>query len=487
MKSEMLLATSIAPYDIDKQKMAVSSWLKAGFHVISCNVREEIELLEEEFPEVCFAEMKRDGRDLLGKPYPYLYDMLQVLKEEKYEVCGLINSDIQIRDFNNSIINLIEEALQSHRLMFGRRMEVEKIGDTGTRYDLGIDFFLFRKELLEFYEDDGFFIGNCMWDYWFLYLAYVNGAALYEIRNPLFYHISHTIRWNKEVMIRYKELLGNKYFNGNREGILTFILKHLKHPCNGVFWCLPEVSSRTVLVVFPDNGNKSSLLSLKNQTHKNILIKDEKEIIETDIQQDYVFYSSGNVIYEEHFFEYLIHEMILHKKNAACSAMGIQEGLEAEDFYIYDLLSPYMNQRQYHLDVCYKTTELKNLVTCETWLSGYTLMYKSCLEWVKQIITEKISDRRFMIYPAGEYARKTVGLLQLIGCKNTVNFCNLVGLCDKNPEFWDTRYLDIPVYSPRQLLKYDSYDMVLIITCLYQEEIYKELTAILPEGKVSVF
>lgn len=75
---QIVLVTSIAPKDIENQKSALNSWIEAGFRIVSCNIRDEIEVIEKEFPQIEFVEMKRDGRGIIGKPCPYIYDMLQV-------------------------------------------------------------------------------------------------------------------------------------------------------------------------------------------------------------------------------------------------------------------------------------------------------------------------------------------------------------------------------------------------------------------------
>jgi len=51
------VATSIAPRNIEKQRVAVMSWVAAGLRIISVNTPEEIELLKTSFPKFCLFQL----------------------------------------------------------------------------------------------------------------------------------------------------------------------------------------------------------------------------------------------------------------------------------------------------------------------------------------------------------------------------------------------------------------------------------------------
>lgn len=46
---KIVLGTPLAPFDFEKKIIAVKSWIKNGFHVVSCNAKKEIEILEKIF------------------------------------------------------------------------------------------------------------------------------------------------------------------------------------------------------------------------------------------------------------------------------------------------------------------------------------------------------------------------------------------------------------------------------------------------------
>lgn len=60
------IATSIAPKNIENQKLATESWVKCGFKVVSVNIKQEIKQLRSQFPHVTFHEAKRDARKETG-------------------------------------------------------------------------------------------------------------------------------------------------------------------------------------------------------------------------------------------------------------------------------------------------------------------------------------------------------------------------------------------------------------------------------------
>ncbi|MEK7990379.1 MAG: hypothetical protein VSS52_005180, partial [Thiotrichaceae bacterium] len=64
--SQIIIATSIAPKNIENQKLATESWVKCGFKVVSINIRQEIKQLRSQFPHVTFHEAKRDARKETG-------------------------------------------------------------------------------------------------------------------------------------------------------------------------------------------------------------------------------------------------------------------------------------------------------------------------------------------------------------------------------------------------------------------------------------
>ncbi|NES98607.1 MAG: hypothetical protein F6K32_26215, partial [Desertifilum sp. SIO1I2] len=141
-----LLATSVAPTDIENQKKAISSWQKQGFSVISLNSSAEIEQLEKD-SNLDFIPVKRDASQFFGKPLVYLDDLLENLRDRRSSVSGIINADIYLKASPEFLQTICEQACNS--LVFGSRIEVDSIEqDWGNAYPMGFDFFLFDQKLL---------------------------------------------------------------------------------------------------------------------------------------------------------------------------------------------------------------------------------------------------------------------------------------------------------------------------------------------------
>ena len=153
MKKKIVLVTSISPRNIENQQAAITTWIESGFRVVSCNVREELADIERYFPDVEFQEMARGAEKVTGKPCPYIYDMLQVLKEKAGAVCGIINSDIFLKKFSKDLYDYVERLAESG-LVFARRQEVEKKEDIdkmkSAMFFGGVDTFFFPKKVIDF-------------------------------------------------------------------------------------------------------------------------------------------------------------------------------------------------------------------------------------------------------------------------------------------------------------------------------------------------
>ena len=198
--NKILLATSIAPVGLENQKAAVQSWIESGFRVISCNIAEEIAVLKDEFPQVEFVQLTRSGKEIVGKPCPFIYDIMQALRERTDDVCGIVNSDIHFRHFTPDMIEYVRE-LAKEGVVLLKRQEIRSLDDIGGLYTqsmLGEDTFFFSKKNLEIYSDDGMMIGQPVWDHWIGSTATKNGVPVIEFINPVTFHITHPVIWKEK-------------------------------------------------------------------------------------------------------------------------------------------------------------------------------------------------------------------------------------------------------------------------------------------------
>jgi tetratricopeptide (TPR) repeat protein len=193
---EIVIATSIAPVGIAKQKAAIDTWLEAGFHVVSLNIQDEIDKLKPIFKEVNFYQVNRDGRKKFGKPFVYVNDVLNFLQEYGSAICGIVNSDIQLRIEDNFIPFILEQARDS--FVFASRMDIDSEEDEmGEVYAYGFDMYFFDRTIIrQFPECDDFCLGVPWWDYWVIAIALQHKLNPKYIQNTMAFHIKHDMNYS---------------------------------------------------------------------------------------------------------------------------------------------------------------------------------------------------------------------------------------------------------------------------------------------------
>jgi FkbM family methyltransferase len=203
-KSAILLATSLAPRDIENQQRAVQSWVQAGFDVISVNHPDEIQKLAPHFGQVRFVPVSRNGRELYGKPLVYIDDILLALKASGNEIVGIINSDIHLRTNESLQGEIQQEAAGS--LVYARRVNVNYLGDPlGEPEKKGIDLFVMDRAILEKIPSSQFCLGVSWWDCYFPVICVMYGIPLKCPDVQFAFHIKHTLNWDRRQWVQNAE------------------------------------------------------------------------------------------------------------------------------------------------------------------------------------------------------------------------------------------------------------------------------------------
>ena len=306
MKKEIVLVTSIAPKNIENQQEAIGSWIANGFRVISCNVIEELESIQRYFPDVEFVELSRHAAEVIGKPCPYIYDLLQILKAKADAVCGIVNSDIHIRGISEEFFDFVRESAETS-VVFARRQEVEKAEDMHTLDSCmflgGVDLFLFHREMINAFEDDGLILGQAMWDYWLPIMAKEHGIPLKELVNPVLFHIKHAFQWDDGVTDVISKNICQKHFKNVDDDEAVFFLKDrffaLITEADKICYVTEDMKKRRVLVVGKEEDAYGNRLELGRQTHKNITYAGEQEALIQNLpkQYEYVIYLPCGCMY----------------------------------------------------------------------------------------------------------------------------------------------------------------------------------------------
>lgn len=196
IRKDIVVATSIAPNNIESQREAIASWFRVGLSVKSVNTAPEIALLKEHFPGVHFIEAKRDARLVMGRPLIFLDDVLAALAMSEANICGIINSDIHLVA-DNQFHNLILEAARN-ACVFGHRVDVESLAkQEGVFYQNGFDFFFFDKKLCALFPPTELCLGATWWDIWFPLFLLLKNISLKRLLKPVAYHVLHENRWDE--------------------------------------------------------------------------------------------------------------------------------------------------------------------------------------------------------------------------------------------------------------------------------------------------
>lgn len=428
----MLIATSLMystdEYEMQKQRKALQTWENMGFKVISCNVAEEIKLLQPFFQEITFVELARSGKEQMGKPFPYIYDILQALKynchNNKGEICGIINSDIFLK-------HLSIEALQSYfystpyTVLILHRYDIENELDTeGEYYFSGIDVFFFLNDYIDVFPDKGFMLGRPEWDHWFLGEAVKVGMKVREIKNKLAFHIKHKQRWTPSE--------SNKMASKSRK-------KNI---------CLSEKYYFDTNEIMADLSNRIFLKS-------NVLIDDDELLIRNgsfydDVERQDILQWEREVYEREKDVEST--GLVYFKNSKAYRICALHREIVSNDRNKVILGNMFPQERS----------------------KGSILRYVDFqqLDFVKNL-------GRVYIYPAGRAARL------LLDCMDTYHI-PVLGLVDKDKQLWDTECQGHRINSLEALLNGDTFDHVLIATNLYVKEIYQSLKEIVDEEKLIV-
>src|ERR1700730_6191536 len=190
-----VIATSIPPKASRKheqteigrlyQHICLTSWVGAGFKIVSVNLPDEIPDLRSRFPYVKFESISK----CLGRPFhhqknPLIFHLLDVLNSSNTKVVGIINADIRL--INAPELSAKVNHLRDKSVIIGHRLEVDSMFDRFGRIFMGFDYcFFHQSDISILMEDSQFYaLGLPWWDYWFPLALRIAGRALDIIEHP---------------------------------------------------------------------------------------------------------------------------------------------------------------------------------------------------------------------------------------------------------------------------------------------------------------
>jgi hypothetical protein len=172
-------------------RRCIESWRAAGYRVVSLNGADEAATIAAQHPTIEVRALDRTAAEILGRPLPFLADILRECAAEPEAVVGVINADL----FLHAPMALAEllGAADDRTLLYGRRFDVEDVDAPVDEepYEFGFDWFFFAPAMVRELRDEGFVFGECWWDYWFPLVLAARGCRLYPAHPPVVRHLRH--------------------------------------------------------------------------------------------------------------------------------------------------------------------------------------------------------------------------------------------------------------------------------------------------------
>jgi hypothetical protein len=205
-----VIATSLVPENMEKQKLAMNTWRAAGFRIASINAVDEIARLAPYFPDIDFVAAPRDARDKYGKPYIYFDDILTYFQCRDMPVCGIVKSDIFL--VSPGLRDLLTKEIDKS-LVFGSRVDIEEnMLSEALEQAKGFDFFFFDRLLIEAYPRQHEFCLGLPWcDYWAALVPLMRRFTAKRVNYPVALHIKHTAKWTDEIWQHMGQHLGTTF------------------------------------------------------------------------------------------------------------------------------------------------------------------------------------------------------------------------------------------------------------------------------------
>jgi hypothetical protein len=183
------------PRRIDEQRAALRSWRDAGWTVVSVNSAAEAAALRDHFPDVTFKIIAQPFLDRRGRPCVPIADLIKAAKESSFDICGIINSDIEFHG-DAAFINTLRREVPG-ALVFGNRIDYPDAQRHGGRaFRLGYDFFFWQRENSALLENSPMVLGLPWWDFWLPLYAYAQGLRTKRLVTSSMGHITHPIGYD---------------------------------------------------------------------------------------------------------------------------------------------------------------------------------------------------------------------------------------------------------------------------------------------------
>lgn len=300
-KDDVVIVTSIAPKNHEKQRIAIDSWQALGFSVVSLNIQSEIDQLQPLYQNVLFHAVTRDAHSEAGRPLVYLDDMLLYLRQHGTKIGGIVNSDIYLKADSNFRFFIAQESVNS--LVFGNRINLPSIDDiylqsldwidnTVGKYEHGFDYFFFDTSVIDLYPTEAFCIGMPWWDYWMPAALLPTNVDLKFLDSRVAYHVVHPTNFSDLAWRKYGMKIGKYflYYNSYAEMVEEIQSPNYEHDNWYSFHPLVELGDYILEKIYRSKRTKIIKYSPQQYATKAVNVE-----FDNSIQQSYPYKVSAIV------------------------------------------------------------------------------------------------------------------------------------------------------------------------------------------------
>lgn len=478
--NRIVMGTSLAPYNFEKQMIAIKSWIENGFDVVSFNCSEEIEILRPYFQEtgVQFVEIERDASEEAGKRIPYIQDILEGAGERSEHICGFFNSDIFLGKMTPELYRFIyNEANQS--LVFTRRNEVTDFEDIDkmdwTIHFDGLDLFFVDKKLVPDLFDEGFYV-QTTWSACFLEKCRMENIHTKELVNPIAFHKRHSIQWNFEKNNKLVEEFWDKYYK-TKEGAFEKALAQYYH-------IILEFTER---ICYCSSYEKKCLFVLNEENSETRTSIKEQEGVQVtvagnDVQQgefDYTIYIKKKVLMDKTFCKlaiYLMEQYDLCELNMGRFFVSLINGK-----FVYNNLNRNMNiiKEINEESQVFTVVHRNNSAALRKRKMFLPVLYERIEMDDCNIVERRKAEGIAYLMPAGVRANEWYEINRYRLKKIEVK-----GFLDNNAEKKGKVLAGKSIYSTEELVKNDKNEWVILASKYYNHEIKQQLMQFIDEKRI---
>jgi len=216
----MIAVTSVSPThkNGDIQLKALESWKAHGFEVYCFQSPSEVDFLAPHYPKwVNWVKTHRTAEKTFKAPYVHINAFIDWAKEKDLESFMIINSDIIMIGGEKKIKELWANSYRG--LIVMNREDFDEDTNVSTRYEWGMDAFIFHKSFYDIYPQGVYAMGQTWWDFWVPYRTLKANIPIYQVQEKIIYHKKHAIQYNAAEwmrMVQYFQWENNYMYGNNR-------------------------------------------------------------------------------------------------------------------------------------------------------------------------------------------------------------------------------------------------------------------------------